>query len=97
MCTVELTLRVHGSRAPVGSYCHVSHVRVGGVGRDKRLSLRGDGREDAFLLETMTIYASAVGVLIEAGTPNLGQSQLTVTKSKSTSRLRKNDVSGRKS
>jgi hypothetical protein len=46
---------IHHPCATIGPDCHVSHVGVGSMSWNKSLGLGRYGREDAILLETLTI------------------------------------------
>ena len=56
-------LRVDGASVPAAS---VAQVRIGRVGWDESVGLRGDGREDAFLVEAGAVGAASVGRRVEA-------------------------------
>ena len=68
-------LRVDGPAATLrGQSAGVAEVWIGGVRGHKGLRLRGDGREDAFLLETLAVGAAPVLGGFEAGTTDLASS-----------------------
>ena len=56
-------LRVDGASVPTAG---VAQVRVGRMSWDESVGLRGDGREDAFLVEAGTIRAASVWRRVEA-------------------------------
>lgn len=66
MRTVELHTGVGASAA-----LRIAQVRVGGVGGDKGLCLRGDWGEHALLVEALAVGAAAVGRVLKARTANL--------------------------
>ena len=49
-----------------------AQMRIGRVGGNKGLGLRGDGGEDAFLLEALAVGTPSVLGGLEARTPDLG-------------------------
>lgn len=79
MCTVDgrLTLlRIDGATSTLWRHgAWLTQVRVGGMGRDEGLCLRGNGCEYTFLLEALTVGATTILGRIKAGTTNLAQRQ----------------------
>ena len=75
MCAIDgrLTLlRIDGATSTLWRHgAWLTQVRVGGMGRDEGLCLRGNGREYTFLLEALTVGATTILGRIKAGTTNL--------------------------
>ena len=75
MCTVDgrLTLlRIDGATSTLWRHgAWLTQVRVGGMGRDEGLCLRGNGCEYTFLLEALTVGATTILRRIKTGTTNL--------------------------
>ena len=70
-----------GADSPSSSTGHgrVAQMRVGRVSGHKGLGLRRHGREDALLIEALTVGAPAVGGALEAGASYLFVAPQTVS------------------